>query len=180
MAIRKIQTYNAPCLYQKCRPVEKFDRKLATLLDDLAQTMYDAEGVGLAAPQIGILRRAVVIDCGEELLELINPEVVSASGMQGCFEACLSFPGEKGYVERPDKVLIRAYDRSGALCEYEGEGIIARAMLHEIDHLDGLVYKRLVTEPPEGYIEEDEPEETEHNGEAEEAAGEAMARAASK
>ena len=159
MAKRKIQTANAPCLYQVCRPVEKYDRKLAYLLDDLFETMYDAQGVGLAAPQIGILRRAVVVDCGDGPIEMVNPVVVETSGTQGAFEACLSFPGENGYVERPNNVKVQAYDRHGELHEYSGEGLLARAFLHEIDHLDGLVYKRLVTEPPEGYSEDDGEED---------------------
>lgn len=171
MAIRKIQTYNAPCLYQVCRPVEKFDKKLGALIDDLFDTMYDAQGVGLAAPQIGILRRIAVVDCGDGPIELVNPEVITTSGTQGCFEACLSFPGENGYVERPNIATVRAYDRKGDLYEYTGEELLARALLHEIDHLDGLVYKRLITDPPEGYSEDDDlededmPEETEENDE---------------
>ena len=110
MGKRKIFTGNAACLYKKCRPVEHFDARLGALLDDMAETMYDAEGVGLAAPQVGILRRAVVIDCGDGLVELINPEILETSGEQGCFEGCLSFPGEKGYVVRPNYVRVRAYE----------------------------------------------------------------------
>ncbi|MDR0841054.1 MAG: peptide deformylase [Christensenellaceae bacterium] len=156
MAKRKIFTEDAPCLYKVCRPVERFDAKLGALLDDMAETMYDAEGCGLAASQIGILRRAAVVDCGEGLIELVNPEVVQTGGEQGCFEGCLSFPGKRGYVVRPNLVTVRAFDRDGDLYEYEAEGLLARAMLHEIDHLDGKVYTRLVTDPPEGYTEEDE------------------------
>ena len=155
MAIRKIQTYNAPCLYQVCRPVEKFDKKLSFLIDDLFDTLYDSQGVGLAGPQIGVLRRIAVIDCGDFPIELVNPVVLSSSGTQGCFEGCLSFPGESGYVERANVVTVQACDRHGEIHEYTGEGLLARAMLHEIDHLDGLVYKRLITEPPEGYTEDD-------------------------
>lgn len=153
MAKRKIFTGDAECLYTVCRPVQKFDRRLAVLLDDLAETMYDADGCGLAAPQVGILKRAVVIDCGDGLVELINPEIVETSGEQGCFEGCLSFPGEHGYVVRPNHVTVSAFDRKGNQIEYEGEGLFARAILHECDHLDGLVYKRLATDPPEGYEE---------------------------
>lgn len=156
MGKRKIFTGDAACLYKPCRAVEKFDARLGALLDDMAETMYDAEGVGLAAPQVGILRRAVVIDCGDGLVELINPEIVETAGEQGCFEGCLSFPGENGYVVRPNFVRVRAFDRNGELYEYEAEGLFARAVLHEADHLNGLVYKRLVTEPPEGYTEEGE------------------------
>ena len=152
MAKRRIMTGDAECLYKVCRKVDNFDKRLAVLLDDMAETMYDAEGVGLAAPQVGILKRAVVIDCGNGLVELINPEILETSGEQGGYEGCLSFPGESGYVR------VRAMNRFGEECEYEGEGLFARAILHETDHLNGLVYKRLVTEAPEGYDENEEDE----------------------
>lgn len=158
MARRRIMTGDAECLYKVCRKVDNFDKRLAVLLDDMAETMYDAEGVGLAAPQVGILKRAVVIDCGDGLVELINPEILEASGEQGGYEGCLSFPGESGYVVRPNHVRVRAMNRFGEECEYEGEGLFARAILHETDHLNGLVYKRLVTEAPEGYDENEEDE----------------------
>jgi peptide deformylase len=158
MAKRRIFTGNAECLYKVCKPVDRFDRRLGILLDDMAETMYDAEGVGLAAPQVGILKRAVVIDCGDGIVELINPEILETSGEQGSFEGCLSFPGESGYVVRPNYVKVRAQNRDGDICEYDAEGLFARAVLHETDHLDGLVYKRLVTEPPEGYSEDEEEE----------------------
>ena len=158
MAKRRIMTGDAECLYKVCRKVDNFDKRLAVLLDDMAETMYDAEGVGLAAPQGGILKRAVVIDCGDGLVELINPEILETSGEQGCYEGCLSFPGERGYVVRPNFVRVRAMNRLGEECEYEAEGLFARAILHETDHLNGLVYKRLVTEAPEGYDENEEDE----------------------
>ena len=158
MAKRRIMTGDAECLYKVCRKVDNFDKRLAVLLDDMAETMYDAEGVGLAAPQVGILKRAVVIDCGDGLVDLINPEILEASGEQGGYEGCLSFPGESGYVVRPNHVRVRAMNRFGEECEYEGEGLFARAILHETDHLNGLVYKRLVTEAPEGYDENEEDE----------------------
>ena len=158
MAKRRIMTGDAECLYKVCRKVDNFDKRLAVLLDDRAETMYDAEDVGLAAPQVGILKRAVVIDCGDGLVELINPEILEASGEQGGYEGCLSFPGESGYVVRPNHVRVRAMNRFGEECEYEGEGLFARAILHETDHLNGLVYKRLVTEAPEGYDENEEDE----------------------
>ena len=158
MAKRRIMTGDAECLYKVCRKVDNFDKRLAVLLDDMAETMYDDEGVGLAAPQVGILKRAVVIDCGDGLVELINPEILEASGEQGGYEGCLSFPGESGYVVRPNHVRVRAMNRFGEECEYEGEGLFARAILHETDHLNGLVYKRLVTEAPEGYDENEEDE----------------------
>ena len=158
MAKRRIMTGDAECLYKVCWKVDNFDKRLAVLLDDMAETMYDAEGVGLAAPQVGILKRAVVIDCGDGLVELINPEILETSGEQGGYEGCLSFPGESGYVVRPNHVRVRAMNRFGEECEYEGEGLFARAILHETDHLNGLVYKRLVTEAPEGYYENEEDE----------------------
>lgn len=154
MAIRKIFTEDAECLYKVCRPVDKFDSKLHALLDDMADTMYHAEGAGLAAPQLGILRRIFVLDCGDGLIEAINPEIISTSGEQGDLEACLSFPGKAGYVVRPNKVVMRAYDRDGSLVEYTGEGFTARAMIHEYDHLDGHVYTEKVTEAPEGFDKE--------------------------
>ena len=124
MAKRRIMTGDAECLYKVCRKVDNFDKRLAVLLDDMAETMYDAEGVGLAAPQVGILKRAVVIDCGDGLVELINPEILEASGEQGGYEGCLSFPGESGYVVRPNHVRVRAMNRFGEECEYEGEGLL--------------------------------------------------------
>ncbi|MCR5610678.1 MAG: peptide deformylase [Clostridiales bacterium] len=152
MAIRKIQTENAPCLYKVAKPVAKFDNKLGELLDDMAETMYEADGVGLAAPQVGILRRVVVIDCSEDrngLIEAINPEIVYTEGEQGGMEGCLSFPDQQGYVIRPNIAVMKAFDRNGNEFELRGEGLLARAMLHECDHLDGKVYKRLVIPTPE-------------------------------
>lgn len=156
MAIRVIRTEEDPVLRKISKPVKEVTPKIITLIDDMLDTMYEAMGVGLAAPQVGILKRIVVIDVGEGPIVLINPEILETSGEQGCFEGCLSFPGEKGYVVRPNYVRVRAYDRKGNLCEYEAEELFARAILHETDHLEGLNYKRLVTEPPEGYTEDTE------------------------
>lgn len=156
MALRKIFTDDAACLYKTAKPVVKFDSRLHSLLDDMAETMYDAEGVGLAAPQIGVLRRVFVIDIGEGLIEFINPKIISFGGLQRGYEGCLSFPGQNGYVERPDHVVIRAFDRNGNEFECKGDALMARAMLHENDHLDGKVYLRLVTDPPEDYKEDEE------------------------
>lgn len=157
MAKRKIKTEDAPCLYKTSKSVKDFDAKLWEFLDDMAETMYDADGCGLAAPQVGVLRRVVVIDCSEDrngLIEAINPEIIHTEGEQGGMEGCLSFPDQKGYVIRPNIAVMRAYDRHGTQFELRGEGLLARAMLHECDHLDGKVYKRLVIPTPEDYKEE--------------------------
>ncbi len=159
MAIRKIQTGDAACLYKVAKPVKEFNEKLWQLLDDMAQTMYEADGCGLAGPQVGILRRVVVIDCSEDrdqLIEAINPEIIETSGEQGGMEGCLSFPDEQGYVIRPNVAVMRAFDRNGNEFTIRGEGLLARAMLHECDHLDGKVYKRLVIPTPEDYKEDRE------------------------
>ena len=153
MAKRIIRKNDDPVLYKVCKDVRKFDAKLSELIDDMIETMNDADGVGLAAPQIGILRRICVIDVGDGPIELVNPVIIDSSGEQGGMEGCLSFPGESGYVVRPNRVKVEAYDRHGDLYEYEGEGLFARAVFHETDHLDGKVYLRLVTEPPEDFKE---------------------------
>lgn len=140
MALRKILTAENPALHKHCRPVTQFDEKLHTLLDDMAETLYDANGVGLAAPQIGILRRVVIVDTGEEILELVNPEILEESGEQDGMEGCLSVPGEYWLVRRPNVVRVRAQDRDGEWFEAEGEELIARCFCHEIDHLDGHLY----------------------------------------
>ncbi len=159
MAIRRILKKDDSALYKKCRPIDRIDKRILQLLDDLRDTMYHAEGVGLAACQVGVLRRVVVIDAGNGLVEMINPEVLFAEGEQGCMEGCLSFPGEAGYVVRPNHVRARAQDRTGEIVEYDATGLFARAILHETDHLDGKVYIDLVTEPPEGYDPDAEEEE---------------------
>ncbi len=153
MAIRIIRKNNDPVLYKKCKEVKKFDARLSELIDDMIETMNDADGVGLAAPQVGILKRICVIDVGDGPIEMVNPVILDSSGEQGGIEGCLSFPGESGYVVRPNRVKVEACDRNGDLYEYEGEGLFARAVFHETDHLDGKVYLRLVTEPPEDFKE---------------------------
>ena len=140
MAKRRIMTGDAECLYKVCRKVDNFDKRLAVLLDDMAETMYDAEGVGLAAPQVGILRRVVVINVGDEIVELINPEIMETSGEQDGAEGCLSFPGEFGMVKRPMNVTVRAQDRNGKTFEISGTELLARAFCHEIDHLNGVCF----------------------------------------
>ena len=145
MAIRNIVKDGDDILRKVCRSQLTFDDRLATILDDMIETMYAADGVGLAAPQVGILRRYCVIDIGEGVIELINPVIVSAEGEQLEQECCLSFPGEYGVTSRPEKVTVRAQNRKGENFTVTGEGLLARALCHEIDHLDGIVYKdRLV------------------------------------
>ena len=152
MGLRKILTVQEPCLHKVCRPVEKFDGKLHKLLDDMKETLLDANGVGLAAPQVGILRRVVVIDLGDEMLELVNPELLETSGEQEGAEGCLSVPGKYGLVKRPNFAKVRAQDRNGEWFEAEGEELIARCFCHELDHLDGIVY----TEVMERYLTDEE------------------------
>ena len=140
MALRKIVVEGDPVLKKKSRPVEKFDARLAELLDDMRQTLYSAEGVGLAAVQVGVLRRVVVVDDDGELIELVNPEILETSGEQDGMEGCLSVPGRYGMVKRPEFVRLRAQDRDGNWFEAEGEGLTARCFAHECDHLDGHIY----------------------------------------
>ena len=140
--VRKILKLGDETLRKNSKPMQKFDLRLWLLLRDMADTMYKAEGVGLAAPQVGILRRVVVIDVqdGKGLIELVNPEIIAAEGEQAGAEGCLSVPGRQGYVVRPEKVTVRALDRKGKPFELTGEGLLARALCHEIDHLDGIMY----------------------------------------
>ena len=144
MALRNIVTVGDPVLTKKCRPVVKFDDRLAQLIDDMKETMRNANGVGLAAPQVGVLRRLVVVDVGDEIVELVNPEFVSESEEQQTgVEGCLSLPGEYGVVTRPMYVTVRAQDRNGDWYEYDGEELVARCFCHEIDHLDGHMYTEI-------------------------------------
>ena len=140
--VRKILKFGDETLRKPCKPMQKFDLRLWLLLRDMADTMNKAEGVGLAAPQVGILRRVVVIDVGDEngLIELINPEIIAQEGEQEGSEGCLSAPGRRGFVKRPNKVTVRAQDRKGKPFEITGEGLLARAFCHELDHLDGILY----------------------------------------
>ena len=140
MAVRNIRKIGDDILRKKCRPIEKIDDKLLTLLDDMAETMKIANGVGLAAPQVGVLKRVVVIDVGDGLLELINPEIVNLSGTQISCEGCLSVPDKYGEVVRPEKVVVRAMDRNGEYYEVVGQELLAVALCHELDHLDGVLY----------------------------------------
>lgn len=146
MAILKILTYPDPRLKKKSTPVEKIDKEIEKLLDDMAETMYDAPGVGLAAPQVGINLRVIVIDISARqedspgLIELINPVIISTEGVQVQEEGCLSIPGFSSEVKRKTKVKVQGLDRKGKLAEYEGNGLLARAFQHEIDHIDGIFY----------------------------------------
>ena len=140
MGLRKILTDKDPALHKVCRPVEKFDGRLHRLLDDMKETLADANGVGLAAPQVGILRRVVLVDTGDEVLELINPSLLETSGEQVGAEGCLSVPGKYGEVTRPYVVRVKAQDRDGQWFEVEDEGITARCFCHEIEHLDGHLF----------------------------------------
>ena len=159
MGLRRILTAEDPALHKVCRPVEKFDRRLHRLLDDMQQTLAEANGVGLAAPQVGILGRVVVVDTGEEILELVNPELLETSGEQEGAEGCLSVPGKYGLVKRPNYAKVRAQDRNGEWFEAEGEELIARCFCHELDHLDGIMY----TEIMERFLTEEELEAEESN-----------------
>lgn len=152
MALRDIRHYKRDeILKKKSKQVDKIDDRLNTLIADMVETMYDENGVGLAAPQVGILRRIVVIDIGQGVNVLINPTFVSQSGENIDYEGCLSVPGLRGKVKRPDKVVIRAMDQDGEVREIEGEGFLARALCHEIDHLDGVLY---IDKVIEGTLEE--------------------------
>ena len=147
MAIRNIVKVGDSILTKKCRTVERIDDRILTLLDDMAETLKKAGGLGLAAPQVGVLRRVVIIDVGDKngLMEFINPEIISSSGKQTDAEGCLSYPGKFGEVTRPNVVTVRAADRDGNIREITGEGLLARAICHECDHLDGKMFMELVT-----------------------------------
>ena len=155
MALRKIALEGEECLTRVCRPVTDFNSRLHTLLDDMADTLAESGGVGLAAPQVGILRRVcVVLDEDDQLIELVNPEIIRTEGEQTGLEGCLSVPGKYGVVTRPEVVRVRAQDRDGNWFEAEGEELIARCFCHELDHLDGILY----TEVMERFLTEEELE----------------------
>ena len=168
MALRRILTDEDRSLRKKSREVTAFNERLHILLDDMLETLHDANGVGLAAPQVGILRRAVIVlefpeedEGSETVYELINPEIIEAEGSQYGVEGCLSVPGYCGYVERPMRVKVKAFDRYGNPFEAEGEGLTARAFCHEIDHLDGILYK----DKADKMYTNEEYEELENEGE---------------
>ena len=158
MGLRKILTDKEPALHKVCKPVTAFDAKLHKLLDDMRDTLIDSQGVGLAAPQVGILRRVVLVDTGDEILELVNPEILETDVEQVGAEGCLSVPGKYGLVKRPYWAKVRAQDRYGDWYEAEGEELIARCFCHELDHLDGIIYTqvmdRFLTDEELGFDEE--------------------------
>ena len=151
MALRNIRINDDPILRKNSRKVEVFDQRLQTLIDDMFETMYDTNGVGLAGVQVGVLKQVIVIDTGEEgeKLVLINPEIIAQSGEQKGGEGCLSLPGRSGIVTRPDTVTIRALDRDGNEYEKTGHGLLARAFCHEIDHLYGKLYSDIAEQMEE-------------------------------
>ena len=160
MGLRKILTDKDPALHKVCKPVVNFDARLHKLLDDMRETLVDSGGVGLAAPQVGILRRVVLVDNGEEILELVNPTLVETDGEQVGAEGCLSVPGKYGLVKRPYYAKVRAQNRFGEWFEAEGEELTARCFCHELDHLDGIIYtevmERYLTDEELGYEDEEE------------------------
>ena len=160
MAVMKILRLGDETLRKKSHPVTKIDRRTVGLLKDMAETMYAADGCGLAAPQVGILRRMVVIDVGDGLIELINPEIIESEGEEIGVEGCLSVPGRRGTVKRPTKVVVRALDKKGREIELTAEGFLARAVCHELDHLDGVVYvDKMIEDVTDQYNQEYHQEE---------------------
>lgn len=159
MALREIRTQGDPVLEKVCKPVKTMTPRLQGLVDDMLETMYEANGVGLAAPQVGVLRRIVVIDVGEGPYVLVNPEIIEKDGEQTGQEGCLSVPGVYGIVTRPEHVKAKAFDKDMKPYEIDAEGLFARAICHELDHLDGHMYTELVEDGLHRY--EDEGEESE-------------------
>ena len=158
MALRKIRIQGDSVLTKVCRPVEKMTPRIKTLIEDMLDTMYDADGVGLAAPQVGVLRRVVVIDVGEGPIVMVNPEIIESDGSQTGEEGCLSLPGKSGVVTRPNHVKARAYNENMELYEIEGEELLARAICHELDHLEGHMYTEKVGGPLHDVTAEEEEE----------------------
>ena len=160
MALRQIRIYGDPVLEKPCREVKEMTPRLRELIGDMLETMYDSQGVGLAAPQVGVLKRVVVMDVGEGLIEMINPEIVKTEGSDIRPEGCLSVPGRRGTVERPEKVWVKFQDRKGRECALEADGLLAVCCCHETDHLDGIVYiDKMIEDVTDQY--EDDPEDEE-------------------
>ena len=147
MALRNIVLIGDPMLKKTSRKVEKFDARLAQIIDDMKDTMYKENGCGLAAVQVGILRRIIVVDVGDGFMELVNPEITWSEGEQNFEEGCLSLPGQAGVTSRPERVKVKAQDRNGNWHVYAGEGLKARCFCHEIDHLDGIVFTQRLVNP---------------------------------
>ena len=158
MALRKIRIQGDSVLTKVCRPVEKMTPRIKTLIEDMLDTMYDADGVGLAAPQVGVLRRVVVIDVGEGPIVMVNPEIIESDGSQTGEEGCLSLPCKSCVVTRPNHVKARAYNENMELYEIEGEELLARAICHELDHLEGHMYTEKVEGPLHDVTAEEEEE----------------------
>ena len=158
MALRKIREIGDPILNKTCKEVKEITDRTKDLIDDMFETMYEAQGVGLAAPQVGVLKRIVVIDCGDDPLLLINPEVLETSGEQTGQEGCLSVPGKAGIVTRPNYAKVKAYNEDMEEFIVEGEELLARALLHEIDHLDGHLYVEKVEGDLMDVVPDDEDE----------------------
>ena len=159
MALRQIRVYGDDILTKKCREVKEMTPRLKELIDDMLETMYDAEGVGLAAPQVGVLRRIVVIDVGEGPIVLVNPRIIEQDGEQEGMEGCLSVPGKIGQVTRPNHVIVEGLDADMNPVRVEGEELLARALCHELDHLEGVVYTAKVEGELYDAVDEDEEEE---------------------
>ena len=166
MALRKIREYGDEILEKKCREVREMTPRLKELVEDMLETMYQAEGVGLAAPQVGVLKRIVVIDVGEGPITLVNPKIVEQDGEQEGNEGCLSVPGKAGGVVRPNHVIVEGYDQEMNPVRVEGEELMARALCHELDHLEGVMYTTRVQ--GELFDVADEPEEAEEETKEEE------------
>lgn len=157
MALRTIRIQGDPVLEKKCREITEMSEKIQVLIDDMLETMYESNGVGLAAPQVGILKRLVVMDCGDGPIVMINPQIIETSGEQTADEGCLSLPGKAAQVTRPNFVKARFLDEDMEECEIEAEGLLARCICHECDHLDGHMY----TEKAEGPVHDVKYEEEE-------------------
>lgn len=140
MALRKLRIYGDEILRKKCKEISNIDNRILTLIDDMVETMYDENGVGLAGPQVGVLKRIAVIDIGEGPIVIINPSIISKEGSVIDVEGCLSVPGKEGKVNRPEKVVVKALNENGKEVVIKGEGLLARALCHEIDHLDGVLF----------------------------------------
>lgn len=158
MALRRLRFGQDPILRKRAKEVKEITPKILELLDDMVQTMHKENGIGLAAPQVGVLRRVIVIDIGDGLIELINPEILEESGLQCDMEGCLSIPEQSGYVERPESIKVKGLNRNGEVVYYEASGLLAVVFCHEIDHLNGVLFTDKVVEVEEEDINDQEME----------------------